>query len=128
MARSMLCLVAHVSLRLPSRLAASSKREAHHALGAFAGNGLDGEATGTQFVYRFAYGATDQVERRQVCQVSFHTDVEVFQVFAHDDEVDAFRLRERTGAAGQVSARAHIGVGFLAPAQIVERRPSGAAR
>ena len=63
-----------------------------------------------------------EAEGREVRDVALDAEVEVFEVLAHDDEVDALGPRERAARAGPIAHGTHVRVGALAPAQVEERR------
>src|SRR5438445_365633 len=66
-------------------------------------------------------------ERPERGEIALHADVEILQVLAHDDQVDALRARERAPVTGEPARRAHVGVRRLAPAEMEERRRAPAA-
>ena len=72
-------------------------------------------------------GSADRGARAS-CEVAFRPHVEVFQVLAHDHEIDALR-DARAGCArrGSMTRGAHVGVGALAPAQMQQREGALAA-
>src|SRR5262249_59112757 len=85
------------------------ERKAHDARGARLGDDLHRETTGTEVGDRPVQRRALETRGTKCVQVALDADVEVLQVLAHDDEVDALRPRERAAESRLPARRADVG-------------------
>src|SRR5205814_2265833 len=90
----------------PGGLAAAGQLEgeADDARRALLGDDLEGEAAGAEVGDRAAHHRARERERAERGELALHADVEILQVLAHDDQVDALRARARPLIVGSSPA------------------------